>query len=149
MVEDDNHSSQTESDSSDSSMNNEEPEERRDLDVDYKQGVTATMPCFITTACVGAMGLSDDCLELRTLRGLRSNYVVTSRRGSRLLEQYAETSHKILRIIGRQPNPTEILKRIYKMDIRRAVDLTLAGAYEKAMDHYVGMVRRLENGVFE
>src|SRR3989338_61088 len=105
--------------------------------------------CFITTACVGARGLPDDCLELTTLRNFRDNYLRGLPDGERMIGNYYEVAPRIVAAIGRRHNAHELFCRIYGEDVARAVDLVLAGNFEGALSHYGSMVERLSGEFLE
>lgn len=53
-------------------------------------------PCFLTTACVDALGLKDDCLELRTLRAFRDGPMRSMPNGARIAANYYEIAPALL-----------------------------------------------------
>ena len=44
--------------------------------------------CYITSACVRARGLPDDCLEMETLRAFRDGYLASQPGGREDIEEY-------------------------------------------------------------
>jgi hypothetical protein len=95
--------------------------------------------CFLTTACVEYMGLSDDCEELTTLRRFRDTYLLSKSNGKELIELYYEHSPKIVAAIHEQENKEEILKGLYRI-IRQCVDSIQKGDNEWAYQTYCKMV---------
>ena len=52
--------------------------------------------CFLTTACVEAENLSDDCYELNTLRNFRDSYVRGLPEGDAIISEYYDIAPKII-----------------------------------------------------
>lgn len=71
--------------------------------------------CFITTACVRAMGLPDDCMELTMLRAYRDNYLARKYSGQELINLYYELSPRIVEAIDRQSDREGIYARLYQV----------------------------------
>ncbi|MCP2729229.1 eCIS core domain-containing protein [Limnofasciculus baicalensis] len=95
--------------------------------------------CFLTTACVEYLGLSDDCEELTTLRRFRDTYLLSKSNGKDLVELYYEHSPKIVAAIHEQENKEEILKGLYRI-IKQCVDSIQQGDNEWAYQTYCKMV---------
>ena len=98
--------------------------------------------CFITTACVEAKGLPDDCYELETLRAFRDGYIRALPNGKALIAQYYEIAPKIVARIKAQPNAQEILSGLYEQVIK-SVKLIEAKNYEQALQNYSAIVSEL------
>lgn len=58
--------------------------------------------CFISTACIEAVGLPDNAPELNTLRQFRKNHLVGTPIGNAILSEYREVSREILSWISRR-----------------------------------------------
>ena len=99
--------------------------------------------CFITTACVEAAGLPDNCTELESMRYLRDEYLAKSDDGKRMIEEYYEIAPSIVEKIGREENSKEILGGIFN-NIREIVSLIKTGDLESATARYNEMVVRLK-----
>jgi hypothetical protein len=99
--------------------------------------------CYITTACVTAKGLPDDCDELTTLRGFRDKYMMNLEAGEALIQQYYQTAPLIVAAIESQPNSREILEGLYT-EIMKCVNLIKSGQNEKALREYIDMVQELK-----
>ena len=54
----------------------------------YRNRDSSSGPCFLTSACVEAKGLADDCHELSVLRNFRENYLRTVPEGRREIAEY-------------------------------------------------------------
>ena len=95
--------------------------------------------CYITTACVTARGLTDDCEELTVLRGFRDEYIRKKKNGNALVEVYYTHAPKIVEAISSQDNAREIYQELYKV-IGKCVRAIKRGEYELAFQIYVWMV---------
>lgn len=69
--------------------------------------------CFLTTACVGFVGLDDDCFELRALRTFRDNILAHMPGGRRDIETYYRVAPLIVEKIQGSPAGGRELRRIY------------------------------------
>lgn len=99
--------------------------------------------CFITTACVEARGLSDDCYELQMLRDFRDTYMRTLANGDAMIERYYDIAPKIVASIKEKPNASDILAGLYKRVVE-SVKFIEAEQYQKALQNYIIVVRELE-----
>jgi hypothetical protein len=94
--------------------------------------------CFLTTACVEAKGLPDDCHELTVLRDLRDEMKKTEE-GAALVKEYYEIAP---RIVGRMT--TEEAAALYDALVEPCVSLIEAGKKEAAVAHYKNVVETLQ-----
>ena len=108
-----------------------------------KENSSGGKPCFITTACVEAAGLPDNCTELETMRYLRDEYLAKSDEGKRLIQEYYEIAPSIVEKIRREENSDEIFSAIFN-SIREIVSLIKTGDLESATAHYKEMVLRVK-----
>ena len=99
--------------------------------------------CYLTTACVGAMGLTDDCLELTTLRWFRDSFLRKQRDGEALIEEYYQTAPDVIKRIHTLPDSKARFVRIYRELIAPCVGLVLQGKLDEAKTAYVNYTRRL------
>ncbi len=98
--------------------------------------------CYITTACVESMNLSDNCYELQTLRNFRDNFILKKENGVKLIEEYYINAPRILKSINDQPNPSEIYRTIF-FKIKEAVNLIDNHELDKAFDLYCEITIKL------
>ncbi|MEK6925773.1 MAG: CFI-box-CTERM domain-containing protein [Nanoarchaeota archaeon] len=91
--------------------------------------------CYLTTACVSSIGLSDNCLELSVLRNFRDKILMTEPIGRRAVREYYEMAPEIVQSVWQKDNSRKIWNSVYG-DIRKAVSLVLSGDFDKAFDHY-------------
>lgn len=98
--------------------------------------------CFITTACLQAAGLPDNCKELQTLRRFRDEYVSHLPNGSAILSQYYEDSPQIVEAISRSSSHEEEYSKILSIVIS-AVTLVDAGSNAEALSAYSKLIDNL------
>ncbi|MBI5803085.1 hypothetical protein HY448_00135 [Candidatus Pacearchaeota archaeon] len=99
--------------------------------------------CYLTTACVSARGLPDNCFELETLRGFRDRVLVPRSDGRRAVSEYYKIAPEIVRAVDEQDNSQDIWRGLYK-DIRHSVSLVVSGDFENAFKHYQQMTMGLK-----
>ena len=92
--------------------------------------------CFISTACVQAMGLPDDAAELVTLRQFRQNQLSGTSEGEAILAEYRKISKEILSWIQQQPNKQDLYQEIFDRLVVKSVELINEGQFEMATNHY-------------
>ncbi|MEW6110465.1 MAG: CFI-box-CTERM domain-containing protein [Nitrospirota bacterium] len=92
--------------------------------------------CFISTACIEAVGLQDNAVELNTLRQFRENHLVGTPIGEAILSEYREVSKEILSWISSRTDKDKIFRDLYERLVLGSVALIKAGKTELAIDHY-------------
>ena len=100
--------------------------------------------CYLTTACVRAMGLPDDCLELNVLRNFRDRYLMSQPSGRRAVKEYYRIAPEIVQCINGREDAQSIWQATYR-DIGYAVSLILSGDFEGAFKHYQQMTSRFQD----
>ena len=102
--------------------------------------------CFISTACVEARGLPDDCYELRLLRLFRSEYVAKLPDGDRILDDYGRKAPRIVRAIRGLDHEEahRIWTYLYECGVAPAVALITNGRWDEAHKLYTSMCLELE-----
>lgn len=103
--------------------------------------------CYITSACVRAQGLPDDCFELEALRALRDEYVAALPAGERILAEYYEKAPKVCQAIDAlgPELSREVYQDLYERGVVTAVLLYAAGHPQQAFEVYVLMCEELED----
>jgi len=74
---------------------------------------SSSTTCFLTTACVAAKNLPDDCYELETLRSFRDSYVKELENGEEIIKEYYNIAPKIIEAIEAEGNSTAIFNQLY------------------------------------
>ena len=100
--------------------------------------------CFITSACVKAMGMEDDCYELETLRNYRDTWLKETEAGQVLVCQYYEIATKIVTAIDEKDNAKEIYAMIYTEMVKPCVELIEQGKMEEALEVYKSITLKLK-----
>lgn len=70
--------------------------------------------CYLTCACVDAMGFADDCEDLTILRGFRDNWLAKQPEGPDEIQHYYSIAPKIVAAIHAMENRNEILHKLYE-----------------------------------
>ena len=100
--------------------------------------------CFLTSACVEARGLPDDCIELTTLRAFRDGYLKSLPAGQADICQYYHIAPAIVAKIRSLPNAIEIFDSIYSELVLPCVGLIQQGNNEMAYEKYRRYVKLLQ-----
>ncbi len=100
--------------------------------------------CYLTTACVNARGLPDNCLELSVLRNFRNRILLQNPTGRKAVREYYKIAPEIVQSISGKDNSSEIWNSVYQ-DIRKAVQFVLLGDFNRAFEHYKEMTLGLKN----
>ena len=100
--------------------------------------------CFLTTACVEAKGLPDDCEELETLRWFRDNWLRQQSDGEAAIRYYYEIAPQIVEKINALPDAKRQWEQMYADKVCPCVELIKSGENEAAFSLYTAWVRELE-----
>ena len=98
--------------------------------------------CYLTTACVGVMGLNDNCLELTALRNFR-DILLTQSSGRRAVKEYEIMAPEVVKAVSMKSDGEAILRNVFR-EIQRAVAMVLRKDYEGAFQHYKQVTLRLK-----
>ena len=101
--------------------------------------------CFLTTACVEARGLPDNCHELTTLRSFRDGYMRSLPNGDSEICEYYFTAPQIIRAIMAEENPSEVFDSIYAELVSPCVKLVESGENAAAHELYSSYVLMLKD----
>lgn len=99
--------------------------------------------CFLTSACVFAKGLPDDCYELQTLRNYRDNWLSKAEGGLAAISHYYIVAPKIVAAIDRLAERNEIYEMIYTMMVKPCIEFIEQEKYQEAFDLYRKMTLQL------
>ncbi len=92
--------------------------------------------CFLTTACIRAKDLSDDCDELQTLRYFRDGWLKKQAEGPALTEEYYTIAPGIVQAINRSEDASAVWNRLYEELVLPCVWLIKVGKMEDALFLY-------------
>jgi hypothetical protein len=100
--------------------------------------------CFITSACVSAMNLPDNCYELETLRAFRDNVLLTDDSGKKLVKKYYKIAPEIVSMIDKDSKRKEIYRKVYA-EIKNIVSLIEQKKKSEAIREYSKIVDNLQS----
>lgn len=109
----------------------------------YKDKNSSSGGCFITSACVEARGLADDCKELTILRSFRDTYLRNVEGGMLEISQYYLIAPKIVEKIKAREDSMTIFERIYSELVEPCVAFIEQGENGKAHELYKKYTLRL------
>lgn len=92
--------------------------------------------CYLTTACVRAKGLADDCPELTEMRRFRDTYVLQRKDGREDVATYYRLAPQVVRRINSRPDAEEIWKKVYENMVLPCLEHIRRGENEQAYRMY-------------
>ena len=104
-----------------------------------------TPGCYLTSACVEAENLSDNCVELATLRNFRESYVLSTEEGRLDIEHYYNVAPEIVNKINTLTNSQSVFKELYNTLVVTSVELIKQGELQTAYKLYKDKSIELEN----
>jgi hypothetical protein len=114
----------------------------------WGSGKKAAKPsaCFVTSACVEARRLPDDCYELCLLRLFRREYVAKRPDGVQVLAEYEEKAPKIVSAIAAlgPEKAQDVYGDLYERGVSRSVSLIQNGLWGEAYELYRAICEELE-----
>ena len=119
----------------------------RNYDYDYcpiYKGEQSSGGCYLTSACVEAMGKPDDCLELTTLRNFRDTWLVEQPGGKEEIQRYYEVAPVIVERIRQKGNPGKLFEEIYQTLVAPCVALIQCGKMAETWKLYRAETEKLE-----
>lgn len=109
----------------------------------HMKGDENSSSCFITSACVKAKGLPDDCYELTTLRSFRDTWLREQPGGKEVINSYYEIAPAIVARIDKMSNSLSLYERLYNEYILPCVHYIENGNNQAAFDKYTKMLNSL------
>ncbi|MBN2095126.1 MAG: hypothetical protein JW727_03705 [Candidatus Aenigmarchaeota archaeon] len=100
--------------------------------------------CYLTTACVGVMGLDDNGRDLSALRTFRDDVLANTPEGRMLLAHYEEVAPRIVEAVNKRPNAKRIWEGEVYPQIAATTSLLLSGLPSEAIATYQNMTLGLE-----
>lgn len=98
--------------------------------------------CFLTTAAVEVMGLSDDCWVLELARGFRDSYMAQSLERADEIREYYEMAPKIVEGINKKPDAKRLWKSFFWKDIVPFVKAVDQKQNERAHELYKNLIAK-------
>ena len=99
--------------------------------------------CFLTSACVRAKGLPDDCYELQTLRYFRDTYLKATEEGQEEVRRYYDIAPLLVDRINRMETAELIYENIYNRLIIPCIKLIEAGNNAECYRMYQSYTQKL------
>ena len=100
--------------------------------------------CYLSTACIAAKGLPDDCEELTVLRNYRDSYLLQREGGAKDIARYYKTAPAIVNSIDALPSSKEIWLDLYETLVRPCVECIKQGKTEEVYEKYKSITLELE-----
>lgn len=100
--------------------------------------------CYLTSACMYAKGLPDDCYELETLRHFRDTWLKSSDVGEEVIKQYYEIAPRIVSAINERKDSKSVYEMIYEKMVKPCVEFIEQKKYQETMELYRSMTLQLE-----
>ena len=107
-------------------------------------GTPGLEECILTTACIRARGLPDNCLELTTIRAFRDDYLKREPTGQAIVADYYATAPHIVAAINQDPLGPLVYADLYDRLVVRAVELIQAGHHQEALTYGLGIYGELK-----
>lgn len=98
--------------------------------------------CFLTTACVDAMGMADDCWVLESARKFRDTFMTETPEKAREIREYYEIAPQVVEGINKRGDAKRIWKRFFWGDIIPFVESIQKSELEKAHELYKKLIKK-------
>lgn len=99
--------------------------------------------CYVTTACIRAKDLPDDCEELAVLRTYRDAYIQERPGGPEDVQTYYRYAPEIVAAVEERPDAGRIWSGVYRDMVHPCVKMIRGGEYEKVYALYKDYTLRL------
>lgn len=100
--------------------------------------------CYLTSACMYAKGLPDDCYELETLRHFRDTWLNKTEEGKEIIKMYYEIAPKIVSAINDKPDSKNIYDMIYEKMVLTCVKFIEEQRFDETVELYKNMTLELQ-----
>lgn len=111
--------------------------------IEIRDGFKKRKLCFITTAVCDSLGKPDDCYELQVFRAFRDSYLLETKEGSRLVEQYYDLAPSIVNTINVLGEQEEIYMALWHEYLKPCLEYINHGQQEACKQVYIDMVHNL------
>lgn len=101
--------------------------------------------CFITTACVETRSLTDNCVELNSLRDFRDKYIQYLPNGKQIISEYYAIAPHIVAAINKSPDSKYVYSNLYKRLVLKSLELIRSGKNDAAFNNYFNIVNELKS----
>lgn len=100
--------------------------------------------CFISSACIEAKSLPDDCYELQILRDFRDTYMKSLPDSEFLIKEYYSSAPDIVKAIEKSSQKHEIYNWLYLELVNKSVLNIEIGNYNAAFKNYKSIFEYLK-----
>ena len=111
--------------------------------LDDDKDCSSSSGCYITTACLDAMNLPRNSLEMRAMKELTRNHILRTFGGKRDYLSYQKKGPAVVQAIEARSNAREIWNGVYQR-LKDVTSNTVSGNYETAHEKYRELVLGLE-----
>ena len=111
----------------------------------YRGEPESSSGCYLTSACIEAQGLPDNCEELTVLRNFRDNWLKKQPGGLAEIAEYYAIAPGIVTKINQQSGAKEIWHELYETLVVPCVRLIQAGKMDEAHRRYQKTAWALES----
>lgn len=98
--------------------------------------------CFLTTACVDAMGMADDCWVLETARRFRDTFMTETPQKAQEIREYYTIAPKVVEEINKRKDAQKVWKRFFWADIVPFVEEINKHDMQKAHELYKKLISK-------
>lgn len=102
--------------------------------------------CYLTTACVVAADLPDNCYELETLRSFRDGWLTSQPFGSQAIKEYYSFAPKVVEAIDKSADRACVYKNMFKDLVQKSIakieQKDYQGAYETYRDYALELKKK-------
>lgn len=102
--------------------------------------------CYITTACLDALSLPKDSLEMIAMKVLTKEHILKSFQGKKDYITYGRKAPVIVQAIESRDDSQDIWKRVYGA-LKNITSAVLSSDYERAHQQYKDLVLGLEKNI--
>lgn len=100
--------------------------------------------CYITTAVCESLGKPDDCYELELLRHYRDTYLLTTKEGRALVEEYYNIAPTIVTRINKQADASSVYEKIWNTYLEPCIRYIEQEKQADCQHCYMDMVQELK-----
>lgn len=100
--------------------------------------------CYITTAVCESLGKEDDCYELSLLRNYRDTYLMSTKEGRELVEEYYNIAPTIVTRINKTENAADLYQDIWNIYLKPCIQCIEENRKEECQTRYMEMVMELK-----
>lgn len=101
--------------------------------------------CFLTTACVDAMGMEDDCWVLESARKFRDTFMTETPEKAKEISEYYAIAPKVVEQINKRTDAKKVWKRFFWNDVIPFAESIGKNELEKAHELYKKLINKAKD----